>query len=234
MQKRDNRVVFISGAAGNLGKAVADAFYEAGAILALADLHPGNLSGSYPDASRLLVLESDMTRLDSAEAAVEKVVAKFGRVDVLAAIAGGFAMGKPLHETSPDILEFMMGLNAGTMFNSCHAVVPHMRAGGKGKIITVGARAALSGKAGMAAYIASKSAVIRLTESLSEENKRYGINVNCVLPSIIDTPVNRRDMPEADFGAWVSPDALAEVIMFLASEASRAIHGAAIPVYGLC
>ncbi|MBM3162961.1 MAG: SDR family NAD(P)-dependent oxidoreductase [Chlorobi bacterium] len=233
MQDFTDRVVFVSGAAGILGNAVAAAFYEAGASLALCDRNPDTPGSSFDDAARVLVIESDLTDPASAEAAVARSVATFGHVDVLAAIAGGFAMGKPVHELPYEAWEYMMRLNAGTLFNSCHAVVPHMRRNGGGKIVTIAARAALSGKPGMAAYTASKAAVIRLTESLSEENKHYGINVNCVLPSIIDTPANRRDMPDADFGAWVSPRALADVIMFLASDASRAMYGASVAVSGL-
>ena len=234
MKEFDEKVVFITGASGNLGKTVARAFYDAGAFLALSDLHPGSQAGSFDDPARILVFESDLTSPVLTADAVNRITAKFGRIDVHAAIAGGFVMGKQLHETPHEAWEFMMRLNAGTMFNSCHAVVPLMRQQGRGKIVTVGARAALSGKPGMAAYTASKAAVIRLTESLSEENKRHGINVNCVLPSIIDTPGNREDMPDADFSTWVSPAALSDVILFLASDASRAINGASIPVYGLC
>jgi NAD(P)-dependent dehydrogenase (short-subunit alcohol dehydrogenase family) len=234
MGKFENRVVLVSGAAGNLGKAVASAFYEAGADLALCDLYPEPLLSVFADSSRVMVLECDLTQPDSTETMVRTVLDRFGRIDAVTALTGGFSMGGPLHETSVDDWELMMKLNTATLFNIAHAVLPHMRLRREGRIVTVGARAALSGRARMAAYTASKAAVIRMTESMSEENKLYGINVNCVLPSIIDTPLNRRDMPDADFTTWVSPAALADVIMFLASDASRSIHGASIPVYGLC
>lgn len=234
MREFENRVVLVSGAAGNLGKAVASAFYEAGAHLALSDLHPEPLLSAFADSSRVMVLGCDLTQADSSGDMVGKVLDRFGRIDAVAALTGGFSMGAPLHETSFGEWEIMMKLNTATLFNLVHAVVPHMRQRRAGRIVTVGARTALSGKARMAAYTASKAAVIRMSESLSEENKHYGINVNCVLPSIIDTPLNRRDMPDADFTKWVAPGALADVIMFLASDASRAIHGASIPVYGLC
>jgi len=234
MQDFKNKVVLITGAGGNLGKAVARAFFDAGATLALCDLHLGALDALYRDSGLVQMLKSDLRLPDVAETMAGSVIDRFGRIDVVAALTGGFTMGSPLHQTPPDVWEFMMKLNAGTVFNTAHAVVPHMRERGSGSIITVGARTALAGKSLMASYTASKAAVIRLTESLSEENKRYGINVNSVLPSIIDTPQNRKDMPDADFSTWVSPDALADVILFLASDASRAIHGASIPVYGLC
>jgi NAD(P)-dependent dehydrogenase (short-subunit alcohol dehydrogenase family) len=127
----------------------------------------------------------------------------------------------------------MLGLNAKSVINCARAVVPGMLAAGRGKIVNIAALAGLSGKANMGAYSASKSAVIRLTESMSAELRDRGINVNCILPSTIDTPQNRADMPKADPRRWVAPEALADVVLFLASDAARAIHGAAIPVNGL-
>ncbi|HMY75376.1 MAG TPA: SDR family oxidoreductase, partial [Blastocatellia bacterium] len=121
---------------------------------------------------------------------------------------------------------------ARSAFAACRAVVPKMLAQRSGKIINVSSRAALHGDANHVAYSISKTAIVRLTESLSEEVKREGINVNCVMPGLIDTPQNRAAMPDADFSNWVSPEAIAEVVLFLASDAARAIHGAAIPVYG--
>jgi NAD(P)-dependent dehydrogenase (short-subunit alcohol dehydrogenase family) len=126
----------------------------------------------------------------------------------------------------------MLDLNARTAFVVSRAVIPGMRERGQGKIIHVASRAALKGSAKAAAYSASKSALIRLTESLAAELKRDGINVNCVLPGTIDTPQNRASMPKADRSRWVAPEAIADVILFLASDAARAIHGAALPVYG--
>ena len=125
-----------------------------------------------------------------------------------------------------------MDLNARTLVHVAHAVVPGMCERGSGKIVTVGAAAAARGAAHMGAYCAAKSALIRLTEAMSAELKDQGINVNCVLPSIIDTPDNRSAMPDADASRWVAPQALAEVIAFLGSDGARAIHGAAIPVTG--
>ena len=125
-----------------------------------------------------------------------------------------------------------MDLNVRTLLNISKAVVPHMLEKKTGKIISIGARHALSGKARMGSYSASKSAVLRLTESMAAELKSQGINVNCVLPGTIDTPENRKAMPDADTSKWVSPDSLAGIILFLTSDAARDINGAAIPVYG--
>ncbi len=159
-------------------------------------------------------------------------VAEHGRIDVLANIAGGFAMGPMLHETDAGDWEFMMNLNARSVFYGCKAVIPHMLKQGGGRIISVSARAAKQGKGRMGPYCASKAAVITLTESLAAEHKHNNINVNCILPGTINTPQNRADMPEAGFDKWVPPAALADVIVFLASDAARCITGAAIPVYG--
>jgi len=229
-----NRVILVGGAAGNVGKAVSAVFYEAGALLALCDHRAGELLYTYDKTERVLLLETDLASQESVDLMVADVLRAFGRVDAFIALTGGFSMGTPLHLISSQEWEYMMRLNVSTLFNVCHAVLPHMRERRQGKIVTVGARSALSGKALMGAYCASKATVMRLTETLSEENKHYGINVNCVLPSIIDTPQNRNDMPDSDFSTWVSPDALADVILFLASDASRALHGAAVPVYGRC
>jgi NAD(P)-dependent dehydrogenase (short-subunit alcohol dehydrogenase family) len=155
------------------------------------------------------------------------------RIDILCNIAGGFRMGHPVHETPDETWDLMLGLNAKSVVHCARAVVPGMLGAGHGKIVNIAALAGLSGKANMGAYSASKSAVIRLTESMSAELRDKGINVNCILPSTIDTPQNRADMPKADPRRWVAPEALADVVLFLASDAARAIHGAAIPVNGL-
>jgi NAD(P)-dependent dehydrogenase (short-subunit alcohol dehydrogenase family) len=174
----------------------------------------------------------DLTEAEAVAAMAAEVHARFGRIDILANIAGGFTMGPPVHETPLASWDFMLNLNARTTFLTSRAIVPYMLAQGYGKVVNVAARAALEGKARMAPYVISKSAVIRLTESMAAELRDAGINVNCVLPGTIDTPQNRRDMPNADHSRWVPPAALADVILFLASDAARAIHGAAVPVYG--
>jgi NAD(P)-dependent dehydrogenase (short-subunit alcohol dehydrogenase family) len=230
-----NDVVMITGATGNLGRAVASAFARQGARLCLVARKLGDL-GSYKKEGAAEVLACPADLLDAAaavDAAVAKAVDRFGQIDVLCNIAGGFAMGEPVHEIDAKSWAHMMELNAGSVLRLSHAVVPGMLARKSGRIVNVGAFAALSGKAQMGAYLASKSAVIRLTESMAAELRDAGINVNCVLPSIIDTPENRQAMPKANPAKWVAPEALADVILFLASPAARAIHGAALPVVGL-
>ena len=219
----------LTGAAGNLGRAVAAAFAAAGANLALLDLKLGSLQ----DSERQLALETDLLDAQSVQTAVGKTVQRFGGIDVLCNIAGGFRMGPAVHETTDKDWNFLFDVNARTMLNMARAVVPVMLKAGGGKIVNIGAFAAQKGAAQMGAYIASKSAVIRLTETMAAELREKNINVNCVLPTIIDTPENRAAMPKADPKRWVAPAELAQVIVFLASDAARAIHGAALPVTAL-
>ena len=228
------RVVMVTGAAGTLGRAVAAAFRETGARLVLIDIAAGGLEAVYgKESDTVLPLVADLADAAALAGAVAVATAKFGGIDVVCNIAGGFDMGPPVHETSDALWSKMMNMNAGTVLNVARAVVPVMLAAGSGKIVNVGAMGGTVGKGNMGAYSASKAVVIRLTESMSAELRDKGINVNCVLPSIIDTPPNRADMPGADFSKWVSPAALADVIVFLASDKARAIHGAAVPVVGL-
>jgi NAD(P)-dependent dehydrogenase (short-subunit alcohol dehydrogenase family) len=219
------RVVVVTGAAGALGRVVADEFARRGATLALIDI----LKIDGPYASYVC----DLSDLSAVERVVVRIRADHGKIDALVNIAGGFTMGETVHETKDATWQFMFELNAKSVLNMARAVVPEMIRAKYGRIVNIGARAGLRGGARMAAYSASKSTVIRLTESLAEELKGHGINVNCVLPSVIDTPRNRADMPDADFSKWVQPADLARVIAFLASDDARAIHGAAIPVEAL-
>ena len=216
-----NKNVLVTGAAGTLGRVVARRFHEAGALVTGVDVVEHDAPWK--------TLVADLVDPNGAAAAV----AAAGAVDILANIAGGFTMGDSVAETSDDTWDFMLNLNARTVLNMCRAAAPGMAARGGGKIVNIGARGALRGAAGMAAYIASKSVVIRLTETLADELKRQGVNVNCILPSIIDTPPNRAAMPDANFAEWVAPEHIAGVVLFLASAAADAIHGAAIPVEGL-
>jgi NAD(P)-dependent dehydrogenase (short-subunit alcohol dehydrogenase family) len=228
------QTVIITGAAGNLGHAVAAAFAAAGANLVLLDLNEDALKKTpTAGASDVLRQRVDLSDAVSIAAAVDAAIKRFGRIDALCNLAGGFHMGEKVHEITADKWDFMMELNAGSVLRMAQAVVPHMLKAGGGRIVNIGANSALGGKAEMGAYIASKSAVIRLTETMAAELRGHNINVNCVLPSIIDTPQNRAAMPKADPRKWVAPEALADVLLFLCSPAARAIHGAAIPVVGL-
>jgi NAD(P)-dependent dehydrogenase (short-subunit alcohol dehydrogenase family) len=235
MSEFEGRVVLVTGAAGNLGMAVAEAFASRGARLALLDRSAERLEGvaralALPAATMLL--PTDLTERKSVDEAVAAALDRFRVLDVVANIAGGFTMGPPLHETPDEDLDFMLDLNVRSLFNVCRAAVPPMLKGSGGRIVNVSARAAREGKARMGPYCASKAAVITLTETLAAEHRLDGINVNCILPGTIDTPQNRASMPDADHTRWVPPGALADVVVFLASHAARAISGAAVPVYG--
>lgn len=231
-----DNVVLVTGAAGNLGSAIAYRFDRAGAELALTDRQANRLElvcGELGKKSgHLLIGSIDLTDTASVENAVQQILQKYERIDVLINVAGGYRAGTPVHETPAEDFDFLMNLNALSAFITSKVVVPSMIEARKGAIINIGARSGLKGKANSAAYDASKSAVIRITESLSAELKQYGINVNCILPGTIDTPQNRESMPDADFAQWVKPEAIAEVILFLASKSAQAIHGAVLPVYG--
>jgi NAD(P)-dependent dehydrogenase (short-subunit alcohol dehydrogenase family) len=234
-QNGGSRVVIVTGAAGNLGRAVARTFAAQGARLALVDLKPEALDAArreLPPGSDAETFPTDLMDALAVESMAAAVAARFGRVDVLANIAGGFTMGPPLHETPDKDWELMLNLNARTVFYCCRAVVPRILASGGGRIVNVSARAATRGIGHMGPYCASKAAVITLTEALSDELRDQGINVNCVLPGTLDTPQNRSAMPDQDHGRWVPLEALADVILFLTSDAARAVTGAAIPVYG--
>ena len=235
MSEFAGKLVLITGAAGNLGRAVAAAFAAQGARLALVDLNEEGLEAAraaLPADITAGIFPTDLIDPRSASASVDAIHKQLGEVAVLANIAGGFSMGPPLHDTSDSTWDLMMNLNARSVFNMARAVIPGMLESGGGRIVNVSARAAREGKAKMGPYCASKAAVITLTETLAAEHKESGINVNCILPGTIDTPQNRADMPDADHGKWVPPAALADVVVFLASQAARCVTGAAVPVYG--
>jgi len=227
------RTVFITGAAGNLGRALAAAFEARGANLVLVGRTKESLVAVLgAEAETRLFVAADLRDQAAVDSAVRLARSRFGRVDVLCNIAGGFRMGSPVHETSDADWDFLIDINVRTLLNAVRAVVPQMIEAGGGKIVNVGAFAAQKGVAQMGAYVAAKSAVIRLTEAMSAELRDRNINVNCVLPTIIDTPENRAAMPKLDPSRWVAPADLANVIAFLASDEARAIHGAALPVTG--
>ncbi len=228
------RTALITGAAGHLGRAVAAAFEAEGANLVLLDRTRARLDAAYGgDSPSRLLLACDLLDGAQVQAAVDGAIGRYGSIDVLCNIAGGFRMGEAVHETSDVTWAALFDLNGRTLLHAVRAVVPTMQLRGGGKVINVGAASAQRGLAQMGAYTASKAVVIRLTEAMAAELRDQGINVNCVLPSIIDTPDNRAVMPEADPARWVAPADLASVIRFLASDAARAVHGAAIPVTGL-
>ena len=230
-----NQVVIITGASGNLGGALAARFRESGATLVLVDRTADKLAQAYPELAnnpQHFLVGADLTNADAVKAVVEQTVARFGRVDVLVNTVGGFRAGTPLHETPLDTFDFMLNLNARTVYIAAQAGLPHMLARGYGKIVSIAARPGLEGRANQAAYSASKAAVLRLTESMAAEYRMQGINVNAIIPGTLDTPQNRAAMPDADVSNWVQPESLADVIAFLASDLARDVHGVALAVVG--
>jgi NAD(P)-dependent dehydrogenase (short-subunit alcohol dehydrogenase family) len=236
MDTLKNKVVIITGAAGNLGSATARLFQQFGAKTVLVDRSPDRVREAFKDLAgspdHLLAGGVDLSDAASLGKLVEQTLAKFCRVDALVNTVGAFRGGKPVHEADPADWDFLFSANVRTTLLCCRAVIPQMLKQKSGRIINVSSREGLEAHAGFAAYSASKSAVLRLTESLAAELKASDINVNCIMPSVIDTPQNRAAMPNADFSKWVAPEAIADVIAFLASDAARAVTGAAVPVYG--
>ena len=228
-----SKVVAITGAFGALGRVVAEVAARRGARVAALDFGaqpPEGLPESLGPES-LCLGGRDLSKPDAAGAAFARVVDRFGRLDALVNIAGGFVWEK-IEGGSPASWDRMFALNLKTTLHASQAALPHLMASGAGRIVNIGAAAALNAGAGMGAYGASKSAVHRLTESLAAEYKNRGVTVNAVLPSILDTPANRASMPNEDFTRWVRPDDLASVILFLASDEARAVTGALLPVTG--
>lgn len=236
MGEWNERVVMVTGAAGHLGGAVVARLLEEKARLVAVDLAIDGLLHRFPiladSRDHLVAAPVDLADPDSLAGWVKSAIDRWGRIDVLLNLAGGYQGGYPLHLAGADEWDQMMDRNARSVFHACRAVIPRMIERKSGRIVNVASRAALHGGPMVALYAASKAVVVRLTESLAEELKDQGITVNCVLPGIIDTPPNREAMPKADRQRWVPPEEIAEVILFLASDRARAVTGAALPIVG--
>lgn len=219
--------VVLTGAAGALGRAVAQYFLDVGARVALLDHSTDHLTSTYPglDNSRHLLIAADVTSVSAVAQAAGQVLTSFGHVDTLVHIAGGFAMGEETHALTRAAWDRMMDLNAWSFVAVAQAFIPSMIERKEGSVIAVTAKTAGRGVAGMSAYIASKSALQRLVESMAAELSPHGINVNSVAPSVLDTPANRQAMPDSNPDVWVSTSVAAKTIGFLASPAASAIHG---------
>ena len=223
----DGKVIVVTGALGALGRVVTDLALARGARVASVDHAPTQVPAT---SSQLELGGVDLTDATAAKKAIDHAAAHFGDLDVLINIAGGFAF-ETVADGDPKTWQRMYALNVTTALNASRAAIPHLVASGVGRIINVGALGALQAGSGMGPYAASKAGVHRLTEALAAEYKGR-ITVNAVLPSIIDTAANRASMPKADFTKWVAPKELADVILFLASDAASAVTGALIPVSG--
>jgi NAD(P)-dependent dehydrogenase (short-subunit alcohol dehydrogenase family) len=235
MNAFNDRVVVVTGAFGALGSSVAAAFAAAGAKVALLDVAamPAPAFAKAWQSPHLLIGNVQLTDEVQTRSALDSINAQLGRIDVLINVAGGFRWEKII-DGSVDTWDIMYGRNLKTALIASRAALPHLLKSAPGsRIINIGAGAASKpAAAGMGAYTASKAGVQKLTESLADELKDRGITVNAVLPGTIDTPQNRKDMPDADFARWVAPAAIADVLVFLASPQGSAVTGAAIPVNG--
>jgi NAD(P)-dependent dehydrogenase (short-subunit alcohol dehydrogenase family) len=221
------KVVVITGALGALGRVVAETAAARGAKVAGVDHAPSQLAAT---PERLELGGVDLSDPVQAKKAIDAAAQHFGRLDALINIAGGFAF-ETVADGDDKTWQRMHALNVLTALNASRAALPHLASSNAGRIVNIGAIGALQAGAGMGAYAASKAGVHRLTEALAAEWKGK-VTVNAVLPSIIDTAANRQSMPKADFSKWVQPQELAEVILFLASNAASAVTGALIPVAG--
>ena len=225
----DNQVVLITGAQGGLGTYVTEAFLAAGAQVVGTGRQISDAAFPHPHFE---AIPADLTRPHNAGRLVADTIMKFRRIDVLVHVAGGFAGGAPIHETSDDVWDAMIELNLRAAVNILRAVIPPMREQKSGRIVAIGSRAGVEPSPNVSAYSASKAALISLVKTAALENRTLGITANVILPGTIDTPANRRSDPNADRSKWVSPQKLAALALYLASEDAAEITGAAIPVYG--
>ncbi len=228
-----DQVVIVTGSTGNLGRSVVRAFQAAGAHIVAPDRSEGKAKEVFPDLidspDHLVAEGIDVTNPDHINYLVQGILSRFGRIDVLVNTVGGYRADGPLHETSFETWDFLVNLNARSVFTACKAVIPTMLEQGHGKIVNVGTRSALAAQGNDAVYSASKSAVARMTESMAAEYKRLGIQVNAILPSAL---VSADDLKQ-DPTRGVTPDSVAQVILALCSDACSIINGALIPAYGL-
>ena len=232
-----DKVALVAGGTGALGREIAMAFLEAGASVAVTYRSEQEFAAMAAAAERVGATPPegasvDVTDSAAVEKAVARIVAEKGQLDIVVNAVGGYAGGKNLWETEPRTYEQMLALNLKSGYAIARAVVPVMIRQNRGWIVNIASKAAVDHGAGASLYAASKAGAVALMDSLAAEVKTYNINVNSVLPSIIDTAANRQAMPKADFSKWPKPEQIARVVLFLCSEESRLIHGAAIPVYG--
>jgi NAD(P)-dependent dehydrogenase (short-subunit alcohol dehydrogenase family) len=223
-----DKIALVTGANGGLGTHVTNALLDAGyAVVGLApkiqqsDFHHPNFTA----------LPASLDSLAAAKKAADTVISRFGQIEVLAHLVGGFAGGTTIADTDDATFQRMFDMNLNSAFHMLRAVLPHMRAAESGRIIAIGSRAAEAPGATVGAYSASKSALVSLIRTVALENKDVGITANVILPGTMDTPANRKDMPGADTSQWVQPASVASLIVWLAGDAGKAVTGAAIPMY---
>jgi NAD(P)-dependent dehydrogenase (short-subunit alcohol dehydrogenase family) len=224
-----DKIALVTGANGGLGSYVTRAFLDAGATVVGVSR---NIQRSEFDGPSFTALPAELSTASGVRIMVDKALAQFGRLDVVAHTVGGFAGGQSIAETDDATFQRMFDVNLNSTFYLLRAVLPAMRKTGNGRIIAIGSRAALEPGAGVGAYSASKAAMVSLIRTVALENKDAGITANVILPGTMDTPANRKAISAADFTLWVRPATVASLIVWLASEAGKDVNGAVIPVYG--
>src|SRR5262249_50790316 len=223
------KVALVTGADGGLGRSVTNAMLEAGFMV--VGLAPKIQTFAF-DHPHFTALPARLDSLAAANSAVETTIAHFGKIDLLAHLVGGFAGGQAVADTDDATFQRMFDMNVNSAFHILRAVLPHMRNAGAGRIVAIGSRAAESPGASVGAYSASKAALVSLIRTVAIENKEEGITANVILPGTMDTPANRKAMPEADTAQWVQPVSVASLIVWLAGDGGKDVTGAAIPIYG--
>jgi NAD(P)-dependent dehydrogenase (short-subunit alcohol dehydrogenase family) len=229
-----NRIVLVTGGTGALGRAITKTFISSGATVIssyVVDSEVGQLEAQIKSVIHLI--KADIAREEEVMKLVSSILDKYGQINILVNVVGGYIGGKSVTDLNEKEWDMMMNMNLKSAFLISKNVIPHMISSKNGKIVHVSSRSGLKSVGYDSAYAASKSGLIRLVESLSEELKELNINVNCIMPSTIDTEANRIAMPNADHSIWVKPQDLANIVSFLCSEDGKAITGAAIPTYGL-
>jgi NAD(P)-dependent dehydrogenase (short-subunit alcohol dehydrogenase family) len=223
------RVVLVTGANGGLGTYVTQAFLDAGATVVGTSR---KIQQSDFNNANFTALPAEISTRDGAKVLLDQVVARFGKLDVLAHTVGGFAGGQSIADTDDVTFQRMFDVNLNCVFHILRAAIPPLRNTGDGRIIAIGSRAALEPGAGVGAYSASKAAMVSLVRTVALENKDAGLTANVILPGTMDTPANRKAIPNADFSKWVRPATVASLITWLAGDAGKDVNGAVIPVYG--
>ena len=223
------KIVLVTGANGGLGRYVTQAFLDAGATVIGTSRKIQQSDFSSPSFT---AMPAELSTREGAKTMVDQVVARFGKLDVLAHTVGGFAGGRSIVDTDDATFQQMFDLNLNSVFYVLRATVPVLRKTNGGRIIAIGSRAALEPGAGAGAYSASKAAMVSMIRTVALENRDAGLTANVILPGTMDTPANRKSMPNADFSKWVQPASIASLMTWLASDAGKDVNGAVIPVYG--
>jgi NAD(P)-dependent dehydrogenase (short-subunit alcohol dehydrogenase family) len=224
-----DKVVLVTGANGGLGASVTQVLLDAGAtVIGLAR----KIEQSEFSSSNFTALRGEISTASGAKAAIDEVMARFGKLDVLAHTVGGFAGGQSIADTDDSTFQRMFDINLNSTFYLLRAAIPVMRNTGNGRIVAIGSRAAVEPGAGVGAYSASKAAMVSLIRTTAQENKDAGLTANVILPGTMDTSANRKSMSNSDFSKWVRPAAVASLIAWLVSDAGRDVNGAVIPMYG--